>query len=83
MKLGDANIKFSIHYIPGYVRNCKTFLLENFSHVWYICRAAVCDVVCLLVVVLLGDKTMDHLYGNGRKIASFSPAGHALVIELL
>ena len=42
-----------------------------------------CDFVCLLVMVLLGDKTMDHLYGNGKKIASFSLVGHALVIELL
>ena len=46
-------------------------------------RAAVCDIICLKAVVLLGGKTMDHLYGNGRKLASFLLTNPALVIEHL
>ena len=46
-------------------------------------RAAVCDVTCLEAVVLLGGKTMECLYGNRRKFASFSLTSPALVIEHL
>ena len=46
-------------------------------------RAAVCDVICLEAVVLPGGKTMERLYGNGRKFASFSLTSPALVIEHL
>ena len=47
-------------------------------------RAAVCDVICLeAVVVLPGGKTMECLYGNGRKFASFLLTIPALVIEHL
>ena len=46
-------------------------------------RAAVCDVICLEVVVLPGGKTMERLYGNRRKFASFSLTSPALVIEHL
>ena len=35
-------------------------------------RAAVCDIICLEAVVLPGGKTMEHLYGNGRKFSLFS-----------
>ena len=46
-------------------------------------RAAAYDVICLEAVVLLGGKTMERLYDNGRKIASFSLTSPALVIEHL
>ena len=46
-------------------------------------RAAVCDVICLEAVVLPGGKTMERLYGKGRKFASFLLTGPALVIEHL
>ena len=38
---------------------------------------------CLEAVVLPGGKAMEHLYGNGRKFASFSLTSPALVIEHL
>ena len=46
-------------------------------------RAAACDVICLEAVVLPGGKTMERLYGNGRKFASFSLTNPALIIEHL
>ena len=61
---------------------------ENFI-IWYtidqlFCyRAAVCDVICLKAVVLPGGKTMECLYGNGRRFASFSLTSPALIIEHL
>ena len=45
--------------------------------------AAACDVICLEALVLPGGKTMERLYGNGRKFASFSLTSPALVIEHL
>ena len=38
---------------------------------WYSNEAAECDVICLQAVVLPGDRTMEHLYGNRRKFAYF------------
>ena len=46
-------------------------------------RAAACDVICLEAIVLPGGKTMEHLYGNRRKFASFLLTSPALVIEHL
>ena len=46
-------------------------------------RAAACDIICLEAVVLPGVKTMEYLYGNGRKFVSFSLTSPALVIEHL
>ena len=46
-------------------------------------RAAVCDIIWLKAVVLPHGKTMEHLYGNWRKFASFSLTSPALVIEYL
>ena len=46
-------------------------------------RAAACDVISLEAVVLPGGKTMERLYGNGRKFASFSLTSPVLVIEHL
>ena len=46
-------------------------------------RAAACDVIYLEAVVLPGGKTMERLYGNGRKFASFSLTSPTLVIEHL
>ena len=46
-------------------------------------RAAVCDVICLEATVLLGGKTTERLYGNGRKFALFLLTSPALVIEHL
>ena len=43
-------------------------------------RAAACDVICLEAVVLLIGKTMERLYGNGKKFASFLLTSPALVI---
>ena len=37
----------------------------------------------LEAVVLPGGKSMEHLYGNGRKFASFLLTSPALVIEHL
>ena len=45
--------------------------------------AAVCDVICLEAVVPPGGKPMEHLYGNGRKFASFLLTSPALVLERL
>ena len=44
-------------------------------------RAAACDVICLEAVVLPDGKPMEHLYGNGKKFASFSLTSPALIIE--
>ena len=44
-------------------------------------RADVCDIISLQTVVLPGGKTMDHLYGNRRKFASFLPTSPVWVIE--
>ena len=46
-------------------------------------RVAACDVICLEAIVLLGDKTMKCLYGNGRKFTSFLLTSPALVIKHL
>ena len=46
-------------------------------------RAAACDVICLEAVVLPGGKTVERLYGNGRKFASSSLTSPGLVIEHL
>ena len=43
-------------------------------------RAAAGDVICLEAVVLPGGKTMECLYGNGRKFALFSLTSPAKVI---
>ena len=44
-------------------------------------RVAVCEVISLQTVVLPGGKTMECLYGNGRKSALFLLAGpHWLLI---
>ena len=51
------------------------------SHTYY--REAACDVICLKAVVLPGGKTVERLYGNGRKFASFTLASPALIIEHL
>ena len=36
------------------------------------------DIICLYAVVLMDGTTMDHLYGNRRKFASFLLTGQAL-----
>ena len=46
-------------------------------------RAAACDIICLEAVVLLGGKTMERLYGTGRKFTLFSLTNPALIIEHL
>ena len=61
----------SITFKEWYLWVLKTTSAVNLSHK-------------LLAVVFLAGKTMDHLYGNGRKFASFllTAAGPVLVIEL-
>ena len=46
-------------------------------------RAAVCDVIFLKAVVLPGGKTMECLYGKGRRFTSFLLNSPALIIEHL
>ena len=46
-------------------------------------RVAACDIICLEAIVLPGGKTMECLYGNGRKFASFLLTSSALFIEHL
>ena len=46
-------------------------------------RAAAYDIICLEAVVLPGGKTMEHLYGNGRKFASFLLISSVFIIEHL
>ena len=46
-------------------------------------RVAVCDVICLEALVLLGGKTMERQFGNGRKVASLLLTSPALVTEHL
>ena len=46
-------------------------------------RAAACDVICLEALVLPGGKTMERLYDNERKFASFLLTSPTLVIEHL
>ena len=46
-------------------------------------RAAVYDVIFLSVVILSGGKTMEYLYDNRRKFASFLQTGPAMVNEFL
>ena len=58
---------------------CGINLSEMKSHY----RAAACDVICLEAIVLMVGKTMEHLYGNGRKFTSFLLTNPALVIEHL
>ena len=54
---------------------------------WYFSVAKTMSAVNLLhkllAVVFLVGKTMEHLYGNGRKFVSFSLTDTVLVIELL
>ena len=78
-------VNFSIERFPVIITCSQTNLhsgplsIRNYKHY----RVAVCDVICLEAVVLLGGKTMERLYGNGRKFASFSLTSPALVIEHL
>ena len=46
-------------------------------------RAAVCDVICLKAIVLPGGKTMECLYGNGKKFTLFLLTSPALIIKHL
>ena len=55
--------------------------LHSFIHEHY--RAAACDVICLEAIVRPGGKTMERLYSNGRKFASFLLTSPALIIEHL
>ena len=42
-----------------------------------------CNVICPWAGVLLGGKTIDHLYGNRRKFASILLTDPMTVIGLL
>ena len=62
------------------------YIINSYSHTTgnkYYYRAAACDVIFLEAVVLSGGKTMERLYGNGRKFALFSLTSPALIIEHL
>ena len=58
-----------------------TNLISSYTILQY--RAAACDVICPEAVVLLGGKTMERLYGNGRTFTLFLLTSPALVIEHL
>ena len=60
---------------------CETSITCDYTINSY--RAAACDVICLGAVVLPGGKTMECLYGNGRRFALFLLTSPALVIEHL
>ena len=68
----DANINY---YCLSVICDTSDNIMEY--------RVAAFDVIYLEAVVLLGGRTMEHLYGNGRKFASFLLARSALVIEHL
>ena len=70
--------------IMVYVFNCSEQMDYKVRITFYNSnRAAACDVICLGAIVLPGGKTVERLYGNGRKFASFSLTSAALVIEHL
>ena len=60
----------------GYFVTIKLFTAGGY-------RAAACDVIRLEAVVLPGGKTMERLYDNKKKFASFLLTSPALVIEHL
>ena len=45
-------------------------------------RAAVRDVICFETLALVGGKTMEHWFGNGRKLTSFLLTSPALVLNI-
>ena len=68
----DANINY---YCLSVICDTSDNIMEY--------RVATFDVIYLEAIVLLGGRTMERLYGNGRKFASFSLTRPALVIEHL
>ena len=68
----DANINYY----------CLSVICDIFDNIMEY-RVAAFDVIYLEAVELLGGKTMERLYGNGRKFTSFSLTRPALVIEHL
>ena len=68
----DANINYY----------CLSVICDTFDNIMEY-RVAPFDVIYLEAVVRVGGKTMEHLYGNRRKLASFSLTRPALVIEHL
>ena len=79
-----ASIKILL-WIIIWMSACTVTMWNAIIWIYLSCdyRAAVCDVICFEALALVGGKTMERLFGNGRKLTSFLLTSPISVIEHL